>query len=693
MPKRFLLPLLGSRTGEAQMSKTRPSLSLLALALWPLALLCTAAEAATVQHSEPLRGYRITASAKPTAPTSTTEATTLEFNAFSRDFTLKLEPNGRLAAMQQQLELGTGTGTGAYRGAVVGRPGSWVRIVLTPAGPTGLVFDGETLYGLEAGADRSAPAADPAAVMFRLADVYFAPGEIGTDGDAVAIDGEEAVAAMALEFVALAAAGANLNLDLGAVGDFEFSQAFGALAETALLTRFNNVDGIFSEQLGVQITVAASHVFTANDDPFTTSAASSLLDELANYRGATPAQDAQGLTHMFTGRDLDGSTAGIAFFGSVCSRRTNFDSRSFGSGLSEARRGAVIDSLVAAHEIGHNFGAPHDGEANTACASTPTTFLMAPSVNGSDEFSGCSIEEIQAEIAGASCLTLIGPASVTVTLQQPAQNVLAGASFSHTATVRNDGADPATGVSFAATAEQGLEIIAVEASGAACTVATSAASCPFGTLSGGTSRGITLTLRAQNAGTLDLTATVAADADDDATDNSTTVTVTAVPAVDLVLSGTVPGIELNAQTTINAALDNNSDFGATSVAVTATLTGGLRPDQATLGGTACTITGQAIACPARALAAHGTVTLAVTATGLAAGSQQLTVNATAAEAERTPASNQLAIAVTVNAPQQPSGGGGALAWWVVAVLLVAHGWRARASNRRRRPFEPAPSST
>ncbi len=673
--------------GSPRMSRTHRSS--LALALLPL--LCGAAEGATVQHSEPLRAIRVgSTAAKPAATPTTAEATTLQFNAFSRDFTLELEPNGRLASMQQQLKLGAGTG--AYRGTVAGRPGSWVRVVLTPAGPTGLVFDGETLYGLEAGADKSAPAADRAAVMFRLADVYFAPGEIGTDLDAVAIDGEQAVAVMAQEFTALAAAAANLNLSLGAVGDFEFSQAFGALAETALLTRFNNVDGIFSAQLGVQITVAQTHVFTANDDPFTTSAASNLLDELANYRGATPVQDAQGLTHLFTGRDLDGSTAGIAFFGSVCARRGNFDPRSFGAGLSEARRGAVIDSLVAAHEIGHNFGAPHDGEANKACASTPTTFLMAPSVNGSDEFSACSIQEMQAEIAGASCLTLIGPASVTVTFPQPAQNALAGVSFNHTATVRNDGADPATGVAFAATTEQGLEIVAVEAGGASCTVQSNAASCPLGTLSGGTSRGITLTLRAQNAGTLDLTATVAADADDDATDNSDTVTVTAVPAVDLVLSGTAPGIELNTQTTINAALANDSDFGATSVAVAATLTAGLRPDQATLGGSACTITAQVVACPTRGLTAHGTVTLVVTATGVAAGSQQLTVNATAAEAERTPANNQLAIAVSVNAPQQESdGGGGALSSWVVAILLAAHASRAWASNRRRRLFEPAPS--
>jgi hypothetical protein len=201
---------------------------------------------------------------------------------------------------------------------------------------------------------------------------------------------------------------------------------------------------------------------------------------------------------------------------------------------------------------------------------------------------------------------------------------------------------------------------------------------------------VTLTLRAANAGTFDLTATVTADADDDATDNTDAVTVTAIPAVDLVLSGAAPGVELNAQTTLNATLENSSDLGATAVAVTATLTAGLRPDQATLGGTACTITGQGVACPTRSLAAHGTVALVVMATGVVAGGQQLTINATAAEPERTPATNQLAIAVNVNAPQS-DGGGGASSWWVIAVLLAALRWRAGAASGRRRPFEPAPS--
>jgi uncharacterized repeat protein (TIGR01451 family) len=664
------------------MARTRPLP--LALALW--AALHGGAEAATVQHSETLRAYRLVGAVeKPHAA----QPTTLQFNAFSRDFVLELEPNGRLARMQQRLALDAGTG--AYRGRLAGRPGSWARLVLTPAGPTGLVFDGETLYGLEAGADKSAGAAGGgSAVMFRLADVYFAPGEIGGELDAVAIDGERAVAAVTQQLAAVAAAGATLNLDVGAVADFEFSQAFGVLAETALLTRFNNIDGIFSEQLGVQISVAEIDIFTTSNDPFTTSAASELLEELANYRGATPAQDAQGLTHLFTGRDLDGSTAGTAYFGAVCARRGAFDTRSFGAGLSEARRGAVTDSLIAAHEIGHNFGAPHDGDAAGPCASTPTTFLMAPSVNGSDQFSACSLEQMQAEIAGATCLTPIGPANVAVTLPQPAQ-ALAGEPFVYTATVRNDGADAATGVTFTAATEQGLDVVAVDAAGASCTVGSNTASCALGAVSGGAARAVTLTLRAAAAGSFDLTGSVAADADADATDNADAVTVTAVPAVDLVLTGATGGIELDAQTTITATLANAADVEATSVSVTARSSAGLRADQATLGGASCTVTPQTITCPSRSLAGRGTVALVVTATGTAAGAQQLTISAAAAEAERTPADNQLAIPISVNAPLESNGGGGGVSWWLVALLLAACAAQRRAASGRRRPSEPTPS--
>ena len=654
-----------------------------------LSLICVsstialAATAATVQHAEPLRGLSVDGAGGARKPSASAPAT-LVFNAFNRDFAIELEPNGRLAVLQASLDLPAGTG--AYRGKVTGEPGSWARIVLTAAGPTGLVFDGTTLYGIESGGDSATGASAP--TMFRLADVYLAPGEIGCEISTAATNGAQAMTAMVHEFTALAAEGATLNLDLGAVADFEFSQAFGANAETALLTRVNTVDGIFSEQLGVQISVAEVDIFTANDDPFTTTVPSDLLDELATYRGATPAQDANGLTHLFTGRDLDGSTAGIAFLGAVCAQRTLFDPRSFGSGLSESRRGAVLDSLVAAHEIGHNFGAPHDGEAGTPCASTPPTFIMAATVNGNDQFSACSILEMQPEIASASCLTPIGPADLALLLSQPPQPAHAGVPFSEVATVRNLGADPATNVVFNATAAPGLDVTSVDAGGASCSLTASSVSCPLGTIAGSASRGVTLTLRASAPGSIDLSANVTADSDDNTGNNSAAVTIQAVRAVDLALTGSGGEITVNQQITINATLSNASDFDATSMGVTATLSAGLRADQAALGGTPCAIAGQTVTCPPRTLGARATVALAVTATGTAAGGQTVSVNATASEAETSPADNQLNV--TVNVSDEDDGGGGAISWWAVGFLLASLAWQALETSRRRRRSLPAP---
>jgi MYXO-CTERM domain-containing protein len=648
-------------------------------------LFAATATAASLEHSEPLRAYRALAQGAARKP-SAGEPATLHFNAFSRDFVLEIEPNARLAAMQARLHLAPGTG--AYRGTVADAPGSWARVVLTADGPAGLVYDGETLYGLEVPADGVGSSTGP--TMFRLADVYFAPGELACEVGAAPLDGMRALAVLGEEFTAQSAAGATLNLDLGAVADFEFSEAFGANAETALLTRFNNVDGIFSEQLGVQITVAQVDVFTANDDPFTSSAASTLLNELAQYRGATPTQDAQGLTHMFTGRDLDGTTAGIAFLGSVCAHRSFGGSRSFGVGLSEGRRGATVDSLVAAHEIGHNFGAPHDGETGSACENTPTTFLMAPSVNGSNQFSTCSVIEMQQEIASASCLEPIGSVDVGVAMPAAAAAVT-GVALTHTAVVTSLGSDVASNVAFTATAAAGLEILAADAGAASCTVTPLSATCALGTLSGGAARNVALTLRPLLAGAFALTATVGADQDSDSSNDTAASTIDSRSGVDLAVTGTATAVDLDQAVTVAATVTNGSDFAATNMVVTATLAAGLRPDQAVLDGISCVIAGQNFTCPVRTLAGHGAIGLAVTVTGLAAGTSQLTIGATASETDTAPGNNQASVAVTVRslvADETDDGGGGGTSGWTLAALLLA--FAARRFERRRRDDAPAP---
>ncbi len=652
---------------------------LLSLAVW-LPGICSAAEGVAVAHAEPLLGYRVNARGLDTKPQGG-EPAELRFNAFGHDFVLLLDQNARLAPMQASLALPTGTT--AYRGTLAERPGSWVRLVLGPGGPAGIIFDGETMYGVEHTGD-TAVAGDGGVAIFRLADVYVTPGALAC-GVTEATSGAQALAAMVEELrpITAAAASATLNLDLGAVADFEFQSAFGADAEAALLTRFNNVDGIFSEQLGVQISVAKADIFDTSNDPFTATDASSLLAELADYRGHAQAQLGLGLTHLFTGRDLDGRTAGIAYLGTVCAGRA-FNGNSYGVGLSEGRRGATFDSLVAAHEIGHNFGSPHDAEAGSPCESTASTFLMAPSINGSDQFSPCSIEQMQPEIVGASCLTPTGAPDVAVAATSGDRNVLASEDFPYTFTVTNLGVENATGVSFRATTSAGLELLAASAGSQTCSIDTGA-TCSLGTLTAGTARQITLNLRATEVGTFAIEGVASADSDANANNDSASGTVTATAAVDLVLTGSAPPLSLDEQGIVTATLENAADFPATGVRVTATLTSGLRVDRATLGGAACSAAGQSVTCPLQDLAAHESIALELSVTATAAGAQQVSLSATANETEAVPSDNELALASTVSAATTEGngdGGGGAFSWLALLGLLGAVRCSRHKESRR-----------
>ena len=468
----------------------------IAIVVGALARVAGAVEGVDVRYSEPLVDLTVAApqaagAAKPMAGSPTE----VKFLALGREFDLALEPNARLEKATQQLHA-TGTVT-ALRGSIKGAPHSWVRLVLSPEGPAGLIFDGSTLYAIETRQDTAVRDAKSAVAIFRLADVYLAPGTLSCSAIEPTATASQALQAMVGEFQTLAAQGARLNLDIGAVADAEFAASF-ADPSAALLTRFNNVDGIFSEQVGVQISVADITIFSAADQPFTTTNPSDLLDELAEYRGATPAQDALGLTHLFTGRNLDGTTAGIAFVGSLCSKKSRLDplGRSFGAGLSEGRRGAATDSLVAAHEIGHNFGAPHDAEAGSACESTPATFLMAPSINGSNQFSQCSLDQMQPEIASATCLQPIGAADVALAAVAPNFTALAGVAFDYGLTVTNLGVDPATNVGVELSADAGLTLQAAAPSSGTCSISGQTVSCALGDVAGSSARQVTITMRA-----------------------------------------------------------------------------------------------------------------------------------------------------------------------------------------------------
>jgi hypothetical protein len=139
-------------------------------------------------------------------------------------------------------------------------------------------------------------------------------------------------------------------------------------------------------------------VYTGYRNPFTTNDSEDLLTELAEHREAQSALQAFGLTHLVTGRSLIGDTVGIAFVEGVCDPY-------FGTSVSsDMGFDVTLSALVAAHELGHNFGAEHDTEVGSPCRTTPDGYLMAPRINYSGTFSTCSLETMEPIIASAACI-------------------------------------------------------------------------------------------------------------------------------------------------------------------------------------------------------------------------------------------------------------------------------------------------
>ena len=381
-------------TSRASAGPTRGAALLLATLAW--AASSHAAGGLIPQHTEDLRPLLKRA--------STVGDATVEFTAFDRDFRLRLSNNERLT------RLAAGSALQFYKGTLEGVPDSWARISIVDGLPRGMIWDGRELFIVDAAADAVNYGA-AGTVMFKLSDAVLEQGASFT-GDAVKKPRDPAAAYDALvgelraRTQALEAGVATEGVEISILGDAAYLARYPgeAQARDALLIRLNSVDGIFSSQVGVELQVVSVDLagdFTAGLS--TTTDPSTLLGDLARIRQQSPALSATGLTHLFTGRELNGQTSGIAYTEALCSRR-------FGASLTMAHNSAALDVLITAHEIGHVFGAPHDGTEQ--CASTPQgQFIMTPAFTGTSitSFSQCSLDQINAVIDSYSCLKALPP--------------------------------------------------------------------------------------------------------------------------------------------------------------------------------------------------------------------------------------------------------------------------------------------
>ena len=459
----------------------------------------------------------------------------MSFLAYGRQFELALEPNDRLIASLPAAQREALRAFPIYRGRLSGMPGSWVRLTQVSTTLEGMVWDGHELYTLEP-ARRAQPfmldaASVPAesTVIYRLSDTLSDLGPqfcsvLTPPEEATSLAGYQAlVAELRANQALVAAATLSGQIQVAVIGDFEFFSDHPGNAESTVLTRMNVVDGIFSDQVGVHIVVSSVNVFSTDTDPFTTSVPSDLLGQLADYKNATASIRSAAIAHLMTGRDLDGSTVGIAFLASLCNPR-------FGVSLSEggSEIGSTSAALVAAHEMGHNFGAPHDAEPDTtqnqACASTPPTFLMAASLNGSSTFSQCSLDQMRPVISGAACIQAAPVADAAVSASPASVSALVNQPLAYSISVSSIGTATLNAATVSMTLPASLSLQSATPDVGSCSSGAGAVTCDLGTLPAGASRRIDMVVLGSQAGSFASSIVLSASNDSTTQNNSTSVT-------------------------------------------------------------------------------------------------------------------------------------------------------------------------
>ncbi len=331
----------------------------------------------------------------------------------------------------------------------------------------------------------------------------------------------------------------------------------------------------------------------------------------------------------------------------------------------------MFDSLVAAHEIGHNFGAPHDGEVGSPCEAETGMFLMSPQLNGSDQFSACSITEMSDDIAAASCITALPAVDMEVTLAS-SSTVLFGANATLNYDVTNNGMLDGTNVSVDITLPANVTFNSATPSMGTCTSGAGTVNCALGDVPGFSSRTIDISVTPASIGQGSLSATVTADVDERPANNQETLQLSVDPAVDLVVGvPTGSDIRLNQSTTVTATLENRATIDATGVNLTISLGNALQATSASWALGTCTVTAQQVTCQASNFAAQSNSAVSVTATGVAAGNPNITVSLASVEADLVPGDNSANGRLEVKDPKDKDGGGSAGPLFLTLLLVFA----------------------
>ena len=246
-----------------------------------------------------------------------------------------------------------------YTGFVEGYPDSQVTATWLEDGLWGKMrlTEGEEWWFQPASpALQGASAADH--VLYRSSNVLPSGGTCGTDllpnggrvagfdPNLIASPGSSAAAGTSPPFVA----------ELACDADFEYFQDYGS--STGVMNRItsvvNTINTQYTNEVGIQHTITTIVVRTTSNDPYTTTNASNLLTEFQDEWNANQGGIQRDVAQLFTGKNIQGGTIGIAYLSVVCSTASAY------SVVESDCCGAFSCTTdLSAHELGHNWSADH----------------------------------------------------------------------------------------------------------------------------------------------------------------------------------------------------------------------------------------------------------------------------------------------------------------------------------------------
>ena len=367
----------------------------------------------------------------------------LRFRFNETDFYFNLEPHDMRAPNYRAVETGPGgvrrtlppQPVNTFKGVLVGREDTRGRFNLTGGGVEGVIYAPEGWVYLEPMRNYLPAAPAGELVVYRQSDINIKPDEALKCGVSLPQRLQQGVRQVMAQVEG--ATPTKYEFDIATEADYEYVQALGGAvaANREIQGILNQVEGVYQNELLLQLRISFQHAWTTVNDPYTATNVFDLLDEfVAHWNSNFAAGQDYDLAHLWTGTDHD-IHQGVAYQSVACGNR------SLSYGLSKRRGNHVVDRYrTPAHEIGHNLGASHPNEVlprgQSASLSSCSTSIMWPGSLEESALTFCKFS--REEIAGYlsqnnGCLT-VRP----ITFQPPTDLEIADSYISDNAFARVD---------------------------------------------------------------------------------------------------------------------------------------------------------------------------------------------------------------------------------------------------------------